>query len=278
MGDAIASDVGKTGIAGEAANGPARGKVGSSGNGEKSTNDTVATEFATVRAETIEIAEIVIPLQDATSVASVSKRNVSEGGKSATDSYLDAPSGPSSAAAYTTPVVAVSTVFKVPAKLLRGASACNPADVHDATPAEDRMITAMTDDAIIVSTAPPTVTEWGRHGYIIAEIYKIIGTMEPPWGSQCVFEAMARRFPKVEATALRMTVLAVLMTQRQCIRDVTLAGVRRGPRRDENGEVFIELDLVYANRYSDSYYNARRSKNVVIGLTRVNSRLLLAIC
>jgi len=87
----------------------------------------------------------------------------------------------------------------------------------------------------------------------VAEVYKVLASMEPPWGSLCVYNEMARRFPDVDPTALQMTVLAVLMTQRQCVRDLTLAGARRGPRRDENGEVFIELDLVYANRYSDSY-------------------------
>jgi len=106
------------------------------------------------------------------------------------------------------------------------------------------------------AAAPAVVTninEWGRHGIIIAEIHKVLATMEPPWGSLCVFEAVARPFPEVDRTALQMTVLAVLMTQRQCVRELTLAGARRGPRRDEHGEVFIELDLVYANRYSDSY-------------------------
>jgi len=69
----------------------------------------------------------------------------------------------------------------------------------------------------------------------------------------CVFEAASKRFPEVDPTALQMTIQAVLMTQCQCVRELTLAGARKGPRRDENGEVFIELDLVYANRFSDSY-------------------------
>jgi len=103
------------------------------------------------------------------------------------------------------------------------------------------------------STAMDPTNEWGRHGSIVAEVYKVLASMEPPWGSLCVYEEMARRFPTIDPTALQMTVLAVLMTQRQCVRDLTLAGARRGPRRDENGDVFIELDLVYANRYSDSY-------------------------
>jgi len=52
------------------------------------------------------------------------------------------------------------------------------------------------------STAAPAVVsntnEWGRHGFIIAEIHRILATMEPPWGSLCVFEAVARRFPEVD--------------------------------------------------------------------------------
>jgi len=68
-----------------------------------------------------------------------------------------------------------------------------------------------------------------------------------------VFEGTATRFPEVDVSALRMTVLAVLMTQRQCMRDLTLAEASKGPRRDENGEIFMELDLKYANRYGDSY-------------------------
>jgi len=105
----------------------------------------------------------------------------------------------------------------------------------------------------VTASAATAINEWGRHGFIVAEVYKVLATMEPPWGSLCVYEAMTRRFPEVDPTALQLTVLAVLMTQRQCVRDLTLAGARRGPRRDENGEVFFELDLVYANCYSDSY-------------------------
>jgi len=106
------------------------------------------------------------------------------------------------------------------------------------------------DTATALAVTP--MNEWGRHGFVVAEVYKVLASMEPPWGSSCVYEVMARRFPEIDPTALQMTVLAVLMTQHRCVRDLTLAGACRGPRRDENGEVFIDLDLLYANRYSDS--------------------------
>jgi len=120
---------------------------------------------------------------------------------------------------------------------------------------EDISRITTTGATISVATAHATtpINTWGQHGFVVAEIYKVLASMEPPWGFLCVYEEMAKRFPAIDPTALQMAVLAVLMTQRQCVRDLTLAGARRGPRRDENGEVFIELDLVYANRYSDSY-------------------------
>jgi len=166
---------------------------------------------------------------------------------------IDTTTGPSSTT--TTPFVVVNTTLKVPGQLLPTVSISEIACEETRTPAAEKTRTARanTGESGVTEATATTNNEWGRHGYIIAEIYKIIATMEPPWGSQCVFEAAARRFPEVNVTALQMTVLAVLMTRRQCIRDLTLAGSRRGVRRDENGEVFIELDLVLANRYSDSY-------------------------
>jgi len=149
----------------------------------------------------------------------------------------------------------MSTTLKVPAQLLPHVS------VHETTVESARSTfvegirgaIANTGEPNVATATATTMNEWGRHGYIVAEIHKLIATMEPPWGSQMVFEAAAMRFPEVDVSALRMTVLAVLMTQRQCMRDLTLAGAHRGPRRDENGEIFMELDLVYANRYSNSY-------------------------
>jgi len=204
-----------------------------------------ATESTNARAGT--------PVPDVACRPSVAMREASTGEKGDTDPNFDATSGPSSVIACATLFVAVSAIFNVPAKLLRSTDACASADARDEVLMRESGKVATINDADVAAVTPRTNDDWGRHGYIIAEIYKIIATMEPPWGSQCVFEAAARRFPDVDTTALRMAVLAVLMTQRQCVRDLTLAGARRGPRRDENGEVFIELDLVYANRYSDSY-------------------------
>jgi len=156
-----------------------------------------------------------------------------------------------------TSFVAVNTTVNIPAGLLpdnnNRASTSGGIRAPDDCDAPVVMNVAAPNGSTATTTVAPDVNEWGRHGFIVAEIHRILATMEPPWGSLFVFEAMARRFPEVDRTALQMTVLAVLMTQRQCVRELTLAGARRGPRRDENGEVFIELDLVYANRFSDSY-------------------------
>jgi len=154
------------------------------------------------------------------------------------------------------PCVMINTAVRVPAQLLAPPQPTAAANEIGRGIVLGTAMEAVDTRAVnnrATSTAMNPTNEWGRHGFVVAEIYKVMATMEPPWGSLCVYEAVARRFPEVDPTALQMTVLAVLMTQRQCVRDLTLAGARRGPRRDENGEVFIELDLVYANRYSDSY-------------------------
>jgi len=137
--------------------------------------------------------------------------------------------------------------------MMRGASVHALVEVRGIMLEEQHATVAETMDTAIATAASATISEWGRHGFIIAGIHKVLATMEPPWGSLQVFEAVSQLFPEVDKTALQMAVLAVLMTQRQCVRELTLAGARKGPRRDENGEVFIELDLIYANRLSDSY-------------------------
>jgi len=164
---------------------------------------------------------------------------------------------PSRTRASTTPFVSVSTMVNIPARLPAGANTCALASVNLRAPIDEDTPIAMDVAATNESNAVPTVAantnEWGRQGFIIAEIHRILATIKPRWGSLHVFEAASRRFPDVDPTALQMTVLAVLMTQRQCVRELTLAGARKRPRRNENGDVFIELDLVYANRFSDSY-------------------------
>jgi len=151
------------------------------------------------------------------------------------------------------PFVAVNAVFNVPAQMLRCAKVCTLADARAPMTEEEQTTTTTTRDVSVETAATLTTNEWGRHGYIVAEIHKVLAVMEPPWGSLQVFEAVSRQFPEVDKTALQMAVLAVLMTQGQWVRELTLAGARKGPRRDENGEIFIELDLIYANRLSDSY-------------------------
>jgi len=56
----------------------------------------------------------------------------------------------------------------------------------------------------------------------------MIEEMPQPWSACRVFEAATARFPSIE-TALRLTVLAVLMGQRRCINRMTTAGMQSGP-------------------------------------------------
>jgi len=154
------------------------------------------------------------------------------------------------------PFVAVNAVVNVPVQLLPIANTRAIVNINTGADVGENIPQIMTTGPTInVATAHATtpINIWGQHGKVVSEVYKVLAGMEPPWGSFGVYKEMARRFPEIEPTALQMTVLAVLMTQRQCVRDITLAGARRGPRRDENGQIFMELDLEYAHRYSDSY-------------------------
>jgi len=248
--EAIASDEVSSKTMGVASRTPPREEDGarSVGNRDKPTGETASEDMAVTEATVHE-----------TNVACVidgSRRNLSMEEKGTTHKELYTTTGPSSTIERGTPFVVINTVVKIPAQLF--------AKTHvraDETKGQHAIVTEGTLEVpttrsttdTITASAVTTTNEWGRHGFVVAEVYKVLATMEPPWGSLCVYEAMAWRFPEVDPTALQMTVLAVLMTQRQCVRDLTLAEARRGPRRDENGEVFIELDLVYANRYSDSY-------------------------
>jgi len=148
-----------------------------------------------------------------------------------------------------TSFVAVNAIVNVPIELVGSTSTCEPNCASYRTSVS--ALSAGSANAPV--TSKPMISDYGRHGFVKAEIHKLLGTMELPWVSMCVFEAASKLFPEVDPTALQMTIQAVLMTQRQCVRELTLAGARKGPRCDENGEVFIELDLVYANRFSDSY-------------------------
>jgi len=201
------------------------------------------TDFTNSHVEAPRTGEKEKSISDATSGADIPKETLA-GKRTVTAINIDAP------------FVVRNTVVKVPVQLLPTTSARALANNRTgAEEVENILQTTTTGSTTNVVTAHATrpINIWGQHGKVVAEVYKVLASMEPPWGSLCVCEEMTRRFPEIEPTALQMTVLAVLMTQRQCVRDLTLAGARRGPRRDENGQIFMELDLEYAHRYSDSY-------------------------
>jgi len=133
-----------------------------------------ATEPTNVRVE--------IPVPDVACGPSVSMREASTGEKDDTGPNFNATSGPSSAVARTTPFVAINAIFNVPATLLRSTDVCASADACDVILTRESGKVATINDAAVAAVTPRTNDDWGRHGYIIAEIYKIIATMEPPWG------------------------------------------------------------------------------------------------
>jgi len=56
-----------------------------------------------------------------------------------------------------------------------------------------------------------------------------------------------------ENAALRLTTMAVLVGQRRCITRMTNAGMQSGPRRNENGPIYLELNNACADEYRNSY-------------------------
>jgi len=226
-------------------------------NQERSTIKTAVMESVATRSVATEIATEAITSSYAACESGVSKGEPLVRGDSATEAIIGAAANLASATAHDIPFVVVNTAVRIPAQLMAPPQLHTPENENEQeTVAEvtTEATTARATSDMATATMVTPMNEWGRHGFVVAEVYKVLATMEPPWGSSCVNEVMARRFPEIDPTALQMTVLAVLMTQRRCVRDLTLAGAHRGPRRDENGKVFIELDLVYANRYSDSYW------------------------
>jgi len=224
---------------------------------ERTATDEMATgeETAIVRSEPTGTARRKETASYAVNETGVPQRSAASG-KETTVVNTDTTTYPCPAIAFGAPFVVRNTVVNVPVQLLSTTSACATSNINrEADVGGDIALRPTVGATTTVATvhAATSMNAWGQHGFVIAEIYKVLASMEPPWGSLCVCEEMTRRFPAIEPSALQMAVLAVLMTQRQCVRDLTLAGARRGPRRDENGEVFIELDLIYANRYSDSY-------------------------
>jgi len=93
-----------------------------------------------------------------------------------------------------TSFVAVTTVVNIPAQLLTNATICVLAD-EEAT--ESVNVAAQHDASAVPAVAAATMTsEWGRQGFIIAEIHRILATMEPPWGSLCVLRRCLDDFPR----------------------------------------------------------------------------------
>jgi len=102
-----------------------------------------------------------------------------------------------------------------------------------------------------VMARPLTVEGWGRDALMVEGIFCIIEGMEPPWITLNVLDAAALQFPIVDREILRHTIMTILMSQRRCVVRQTRAGLRLGPRTDREGNAFVELDLDYADRYSN---------------------------
>jgi len=99
----------------------------------------------------------------------------------------------------------------------------------------------------------PVIDEWGCDTCVINEVCELIKAMPHPWSAYHAFDAASARFPNIDRAALRMTVMEVLMGQRRCVNRLTTAGLANGPRRDEDGAAYIELNNGCANEYRYSY-------------------------
>jgi len=110
------------------------------------------------------------------------------------------------------------------------------------------------DVTVLGDAVRPFVGEgWGRDALMVEEIFRIMENMEPLWVTLNVLEAAALQFPTVDRGTLRHTIMTILMAQRRCVVRLTRAGLRLGPRTDLEGNAFVELDLDYADRYSNSH-------------------------
>jgi len=110
----------------------------------------------------------------------------------------------------------------------------------------------------IVATAEPSQVivlfdEFGRDTCVVNEICQMIEGMPRPWSAYRAFGAAIAQFPNIDRAALRLTVLAVLMGQRRCINRMTMAGMLSGPRCDEDGEIYLELNNSCADEYRNSF-------------------------
>jgi len=69
------------------------------------------------------------------------------------------------------------------------------------------------------------IDEFGRDTCVVNEVCQLIEEMPRLWSAYRAFEAATARFPNIDRSALRLTVLAVLMGQRRCAINMTTAGV-----------------------------------------------------
>jgi len=99
----------------------------------------------------------------------------------------------------------------------------------------------------------PVVDGWARDARMVEGIFQIMESLEPPWITLNLLEVAAVRFPDVDRETLRLTIMTVMMAQRQCVVRLTRAGLRLGPCTDREGNAYVELDLDFADRYSKSH-------------------------
>jgi len=92
----------------------------------------------------------------------------------------------------------------------------------------------------------------GHDSRIIDGLYQMIVAFPPPWNTMTLLEAAVVRFPEVERVALRMTVAAIVIALRRGANEILFASLRRGPRRDEYGELLVDLDLKEINKFNSS--------------------------
>jgi len=101
--------------------------------------------------------------------------------------------------------VTINAAVRIPAQLLAPPQPTAPKNENEREMimevATEATTARTTRDRGTSTTITPT-NKWGRHGFIVAEVYKVLASMEPPWGSLCVYNEMARRFLDIDPTAL----------------------------------------------------------------------------
>jgi len=125
----------------------------------------------------------------------------------------------------------------------------NPSGVLATTP-----VTTQIEIVVPASAPPPLAVEgWGRDALMVEGLFRIIENMDSPWVILNVLEAAVLQFPTVDREVLRCSIMTIMMSQRPCLVRLTRAGLRLGPRTNREGNAFVELDLDYADRYSNSH-------------------------